>query len=302
MWGNGVNLGVQLLQYTLSGVTIGSIYALVAIGFNIIYNATGIINFAQGDFVMLGGMIAVYFNRSLHVPLAFAGPSAVLIVAIVGLLFERFAIQPLKNPSIITLIIITIAASILFKGGAMFIWGKDAYVLPSFSGDEPIRFLGATILPQTLWILGILLLVFGALMFFFRFTMVGKAMKACSYNRRAAAIVGINVNRMVLLSFGLSALIGGVAGVIVTPIALVSYDRGALLGLKGFGTAIFGGLGTMGGAVAAGLIIGLLEAYAAGLVSSGYKDAVALVILLLVLFFKPGGIFGKREEQALKAF
>jgi branched-chain amino acid transport system permease protein len=297
-----VNLGVQLLQYTLSGITIGSIYALVAIGFNIIYNATGIINFAQGDFVMLGGMLAVYFHRSLQFPLVLAGPSAALVVALVGLLFERFAIHPLKNPSIITLVIITIAASILFKGGAMFIWGKDAYVLPSFSGDDPIHFLGATILPQTLWILGILLLVFGALMVFFRFTMVGKAMKACSYNRRAAAIVGINVNRMVLLSFGLSAFIGGIAGVIVTPIALVSYDRGALLGLKGFGTAIFGGLGTMGGAVAAGLIIGLLEAYAAGLVSSGYKDAVALVILLLVLFFKPGGIFGKREEQALKAF
>jgi branched-chain amino acid transport system permease protein len=297
-----VNLGVQLLQYTLSGITIGSIYALVAIGFNIIYNATGIINFAQGDFVMLGGMLAVYFHRSLQFPLVLAGPSAALVVALVGLLFERFAIHPLKNPSIITLIIITIAASILFKGGAMFIWGKDSYVLPSFSGDDPIHFLGATILPQTLWILGILLLVFGALMIFFRFTMVGKAMKACSYNRRAAAIVGINVNRMVLLSFGLSAFIGGIAGVIVTPIALVSYDRGALLGLKGFGTAIFGGLGTMGGAVAAGLIIGLLEAYAAGLVSSGYKDAVALVILLLVLFFKPGGIFGKREEQALKAF
>lgn len=297
-----MNLGVQLLQYTLSGITVGSIYALVAIGFNIIYNATGIINFAQGDFVMLGGMLAVYFYRSLHLPLVLAGPAASLIVAVIGLLFERFAIHPLKNPSIITLIIITIAASILFKGGAMFIWGKDTYILPSFSGDEPIRFLGATILPQTLWILGILLLVFAALMVFFRFTIVGKAVKACSYNRRAAQIVGINVNRMVLLSFGLSAFIGGIAGVIVTPIALVSYDRGALLGLKGFGTAIFGGLGSMGGAVAAGLIIGLLEAYAAGLVSSGYKDAVALVILLFVLFFKPGGIFGKKEEQMLKAF
>ena len=139
-------------------------------------------------------------------------------------------------------------------------------------------------------------------MFFFRFTIVGKAMKACAYNRQAAKIVGINVNRMVLISFGLSAFIGGIAGVIVTPIALVSYDRGALLGLKGFGTAVFGGLGNMGGAVAAGLIIGLLEAYTAGLISSGYKDAAALVILLIVLFFKPGGIFGRKEEQLLKTY
>jgi branched-chain amino acid transport system permease protein len=221
---------------------------------------------------------------------------------LIGILFERFAIHTLKNASIITLIIITIAASILFKGGAMFIWGKDAYVLPSFSGDTPFRLLGATILPQTLWILGFLFLIVTALFIFFRFSIVGKGMKACAYNKRAAKIVGINVNRMVLLSFALSALIGGIAGVIVTPITLAHYDRGSLLGLKGFGTAILGGLGNMGGAVAAGMIIGLLESYSAGLISSGYKDAVALIILLLVLFFRPGGIFGKMEEQALKEF
>ncbi len=292
----------QLLQYTLSGITIGSIYAMVAIGFNIIYNSTGIINFAQGDFVMLGGMTAVFFHNSLQFPLLLSGIISVLIVTCIGIIFERLAIHPLKNPSIITLIIITIAASILFKGGAMFIWGKDAYILPFFSGDEPIRLFEAAILTQTLWILGFLFLIVSILTVFFRFTILGKAMKACSYNKRAASIVGINVNNMVLLSFALSALIGSTAGVIVTPIALVDYDRGSLLGLKGFGTAIFGGLGNMGGAVAAGIIIGLLESYSAGLLSSGYKDAVALIILLMVLFFRPGGIFAKKEEQRLKAF
>lgn len=297
-----MNIGVQLLQYTLSGITIGSIYAMVAIGFNIIYNSTGIINLAQGEFVMLGGMTAVYFHNSLHMPLLLAGLLSVTIVMCIGILFERVAISSLKNPSIITLIIITIAASILFKGGAMFIWGKDAYVLPSFSGDKPILFFGATILPQTIWILSFLVLIVTALMAFFRFSIVGKAMKACSYNRRAASIVGINVNKIVMLSFALSALIGGIAGVIVTPIALAHYDRGSLLGLKGFGTAVMGGLGNMGGAVAAGLIIGLLESYSAGLLSSGYKDAVALVILLMVLYFRPGGIFGKKEIQALKTY
>jgi len=297
-----MQLGVQLLQYTLSGITIGSIYAMVAIGFNIIYNSTGIINFAQGDFVMLGGMLAVYLHKTMHLHLLPTGILAALIVSCIGLLFERFAIHPLKNPSVITLVIITIAASILFKGGAMFIWGKDAFILPSFSGDEPIHLLGATILPQTLWIIGFLLLIISGLTVFYRFTILGKAMKACSYNRRAARIVGINTGRMVLFSFWLSAMIGGIAGVIVTPITLVSYDRGALLGLKGFGTAIFGGLGNVAGAVAAGLIIGLLESYSAGLLSSGYKDAVALVILLLVLFFKPAGIFAKKEEHLLKTF
>jgi branched-chain amino acid transport system permease protein len=297
-----MNLASQLLQYTLSGITIGSIYAMVAIGFNIIYNSTGIINFAQGDFLMLGGMLVVYFHKTLHFPLLISGFIAILIVGGIGIGFERLAIHPLKNPSVITLIIITIAASILFKGGAMFIWGKDAFYLPSFSGDEPIRLMGATILPQTLWILSFLILIFIALVCFFRFTIVGKAMKACAYNRSAASIVGINVNNMVLLSFALSALIGGLAGVIVTPITLVDYDRGSLLGLKGFGAAIFGGLGNIGGAVAAGIIIGLLESYSAGLLSSGYKDAVALVILLIVLFIRPGGIFARKEVQRLKTF
>jgi branched-chain amino acid transport system permease protein len=297
-----MNLGAQLLQYTLSGITIGSLYAMVAIGFNIIYNATGIINLAQGDFVMLGGMTAVYFHNTLHMPLLVSGLCAVVIVTIIGILFERFAISSLKNPSIITLIIITIAASILFKGGVMFIWGKDAYVLPAFSGEDPIHLLGATIMPQSIWILGFLALIVSALAVFFKFTIVGKAMKACAYNKKAASIVGINVRIMVMVSFALSALIGGIAGVIVTPITLAHYDRGSLLGLKGFGTAVLGGLGDMGGAVAAGIIIGLLESYSAGLLSSGYKDAVALVILLMVLYFRPGGIFGKKEVQSLKTF
>jgi len=297
-----MNLASQLLQYTLSGITIGSIYAMVAIGFNIIYNSTGIINFAQGEFVMLGGMLAVFFHNSLHVPLFFAGFFSVAIVAVIGILFERFAIHPLKNASVITLVIITIAASILFKGGAMFIWGKDAYILPSFSGEDPIRFFGAAILPQSIWILCFLVLIVIALMFFFRFTMVGRAMKACAYNKRAASIVGINVSNMVMLSFALSAAIGGLAGVIITPISLIEYEKGSLLGLKGFGAAIFGGLGNIGGAVAAGIIIGLLESYSAGLLSSGYKDAVALIILLLVLFFRPGGIFARKEVQKLKQY
>jgi branched-chain amino acid transport system permease protein len=297
-----MNFGVQLLQYTLSGITIGSLYAMVAIGFNIIYNATGIINLAQGDFVMLGGMTAVYFHNTLHMPLLLSGLIAVAIVTAIGIGFERFAISSLKNPSIITLIIITIAASILIKGAVMFIWGKDAYVLPAFSGEDPIRILGATIMPQSLWILGFLALIVSALAVFFKFTIIGKAIKACAYNKRAASIVGINVKMMVMLSFALSTFIAGVAGVIVTPITLAHYDRGSLLGLKGFGTAVLGGLGDMGGAVAAGLIIGLLESYSAGLISSGYKDAVALIILLLVLYFRPGGIFGKKEIQSLKTF
>jgi len=283
-------------------VTIGSIYAMVALGFNIIYSATGIINLAQGEFVMLGGMFAVWFAQSLHIPLPISFVLSVSCVTATGALFERLCIHPLKRPSVLTLIIITIAGSILFRGGAMFSWGKQAHALPHFTGERPIPVFGATILPQTLWILGIIGLVVVLLGLFFRKTMIGKAMTACAANRTAASLVGINVRRTVLLSFALSAALGAIAGIVVTPIALMDYERGALLGLKGFGAAVVGGLGNFPGAVTAGLLLGVLESLGAGLISSHYKDAIALVVLLLVLFVKPSGLFGRAEVSRLKEF
>ena len=275
---------------------------MVALGFNIIYNATGIINFAQGEFVMLGGMISVSLVTGLHLPILAAFPISVLLVILIGAAFERLCIHPLKRPQILTLIIITIAASILFKGGAMFVWGKETFSIPHFSSESPIEFLGATILPQTLWILGTMLVVVLLLRLFFRGTMIGKAMRACAANRTAAHLVGIRVKQVVLLSFALSAAIGAVAGIIVTPIALMDYERGAMLGLKGFGAAILGGLGNFLGAVTAGLLIGVLESLSAGLISSHYKDAIALIVLLTVLFIKPSGLLGRAEVSRLKKF
>jgi branched-chain amino acid transport system permease protein len=275
---------------------------MVAIGFNIIYNSTGIINFAQGEFVMLGGLVMVFLTLSLKIPMLIGFFVAVAIVTLIGLLFERLAIHPLKNPSVLVLIIITIGASIVFKGAAMLIWGKDTYALPHFSGETPIEIAGATLQPQTLWILGIICLAVLLLTLFFNLTIIGKAMRACAYNRRAASLMGINVKQMVLLSFGLSAALGAIAGIIVTPIAFMDYDRGSLLALKGFGVAVLGGLGNNVGAVVAGFIIGILEAMSAGFISSHYKDAVALVVLLTLLFVKPTGLFGSTEAGKLKEF
>ena len=292
----------SILQFVLGGLTIGSIYAMVALGFNIIYSATGIINLAQGEFVMLGGMFAVWFAQSLRIPLPISFLLSVACVTVVGTLFERLCIHPLKRPSVLTLIIITIAGSILLRGGAMFSWGKQAHALPHFTGERPIPVLGATLLPQTLWILGIIGLVVVLLGLFFRRTMIGKAMTACAANRTAASLVGINVRRTVMLSFALSAALGAIAGIVVTPIALMDYERGALLGLKGFGAAVVGGLGNFPGAVTAGILLGVLESLGAGLISSHYKDAIALVILLVVLFVKPSGLFGRAEVSRLKDF
>lgn len=295
-------LSSQLVQYVLTGFTVGSIYAIVAVGFNIIYNATEIINFAQGEFVMLGGLIMVTLVHTAHLPLPVAFFISVGLVTLVGLLMERLAIYPLKDPGVLTLIIITIALSILIKGIAMFIWGKDPYTLPAFTGEEPLPFLGASVLPQTLWIIGITILVVVFLSFFFGRTILGKAMSACSDNPEAASLVGINVRRMVMLSFMLSAGLGAVAGMIVTPISLMEYDRGAMLALKGFGAAILGGLGHFYGAIVAGFLLGLMESLGAGLIHSGYKDAIALIVLLLVLFVRPSGIFGSVEVTKIKKF
>ncbi|HID96259.1 MAG TPA: branched-chain amino acid ABC transporter permease [Candidatus Latescibacteria bacterium] len=294
--------GSGILQLIFSGITIGSIYGLVAVGFDIIYNCTGIINFAQGEFVMLGGMIMISLVGAADLPMWISFPIAVFAVTLIGALFERLCIHPLKKPSILTLIIITIAASILFKGGAMFAWGKQTFSLPHFSSERPISIFGATILPQTVWILGFIAVVVLLLAFFFKATMVGKAMRACAANRSAASLVGVNVKEIVLLSFALSAAIGAVAGIIIAPIALMDYERGMILGLKGFSAAVLGGLGNPVGAVVAGFLIGIVEALCAGLLSSHYKDAVALIVLLAVLFIRPSGLFGSLEASRLKKF
>lgn len=297
-----ITFGSQFLQYVITGMTIGSVYAMVAIGFNIIYNVTEIINLAQGEFVMLGGLVMVFMHVTIGLPLAAAFGATILIVTLVGLLLDRLAIRPIKQPSVLTLIIATIAASIVLKGAAMLIWGKDPYDLPAFSGRTPIALGGASIQPQYLWVIGFLIIITVALTFFFNRTIVGKAMSACADNADAARLVGINVQHMVLLSFALSAAIGAVAGLTMTPIALMEYDRGAMLAVKGFGAAILGGLGSFSGAICGGLILGLIESLGAGLLASGYKDAYALVVLLIVLFLRPSGIMGNLEVSKFKRF
>lgn len=297
-----MSLPSQFLQYLFAGITLGSVYGLVAIGFNIIYNATGIINFAQGEFVMLGGMCAVWLTASVGLPLGVAIPLAILMVTAVGVILERLVIRPIRRPSVLSMIIVTIGASIFLKGAVMLVWGKQTFSLPHFSSERPIVMGGAAILPQDLWVLGITAAIVIALGLFFERTLTGKAIRACAFNRRAASLVGINVSMMVMISFALSAAVGAAAGAVITPKILVSYDRGTMLGLKGFSAAVLGGLGNSTGAVLAGLAIGVLEAFGAGSPLSHYKDAIALVVLIGVLFIRPSGLLGGAEASRLKKF
>ncbi|MFZ1037767.1 MAG: branched-chain amino acid ABC transporter permease [Smithella sp.] len=287
----------QLFQYVLSGLSNGAIYALIGFGFAIIYNSTGIINFAQGEFVMLGGMLTVFFLAVFKLPLAAGIILAIIISTIVGVSFERLAIRPLKNASPLSLIIITIGASIFMRGAAMLIWGKDTYALPAFSGNDPLYIAGATILPQHLWILGVTVLIIIGSRIFFNYSIAGKAMRACSYNPLAAGLVGINVKNMVMLSFAISSAIGSMAGIIIAPLTMTSYDVGIMLGLKGFCAVIIGGMSSGLGTLMGGLLLGLLESLGAGFISASYKDAIAFIILLLILFIRPEGLFSKKETE-----
>ena len=274
----------------------GATYALAALGFTLIYNASNVINFAQGEFIMLGGMLAVYFTQA-GLPLPVALILAIVIPAIVGVMVEKLAIEPVKGAETVTLIIITIGASLVIRGLIQVWLGKATHSLPSFSGDAPIEILGATLLPQSLWVLGVTALVVVALWYFFSRTLQGKAMLATSFNRLAAELVGINTSWVLFMSFAMSAALGALGGILVTPITLTSYDVGIMLGLKGFVAAVVGGLGSGLGAVLGGLLVGVLEAMGAGYISSSYKDAIPFVLILLILFFKPRGLFGGKSTD-----
>ncbi|MDY6967946.1 MAG: branched-chain amino acid ABC transporter permease [Spirochaetota bacterium] len=292
----------QLLQYILSGITNGSIYAIVAIGYNIIYNTTGIINFSQGEFLMLGGMIAVSMLQIFPLPLAIL--FAIVITGAVGAMIDIGIIRRMRKPSVLNMVIVTIGLSIIIREAALHIWDEKVRSLPYFTGNEvsSINIFGAYISPQVLWVLGIASIIVILLSFFFKFTVTGRSMRACSSNLIAARLCGIFTKNMITVSFILSAAIGAVAGCVISPITLTQYDCGTSLAIKGFAVAILGGLGNSTGAVVGGLIIGILEALSISILPLAYKDAIAIAVLLLILFVKPSGIFGSREISALRDF
>lgn len=287
----------EFLQYMFSGVTNGAIYAIIALGFTMLFSATRLINFAQGEFVMLGALSMISLWKGFRIPLVLAFPLSVCGVSAVGLILERLAIRNVRKPHPIVLVIITVGASIFLRGAGMLIWGKDAHSAPPFSTHPPFEIAGATLLPQSVWILGIVVLVIFSLQSFYVRTLLGKAMQACSIDRRAAWLLGIPSEKMVLLAFGMSAAMGGVGGMLIAPITMSSYDMGTILGLKGFCAAMLGGLGSSWGAILGGLLLGIIEALAVGFFSSGLKDATAFLLLVMILYIRPSGILGVREVE-----
>ncbi|HEY49139.1 MAG TPA: branched-chain amino acid ABC transporter permease [Dehalococcoidia bacterium] len=292
----------QFVQYFISGLTMGSIYAIVGLGFTIIYAVTRIINFAQGEFVMLGGMLSFYLIKSAGIPLAPALILSVLITVVIGAIMYLLAIRTARHASVVSLIIITIGAAVFFRGiaGEIFPWGVDIVRPPYFTGSQSIAFLGAYVHPQAFWIIGTTVVVMILLHLFLTYTMVGKALKACAISPVSASMVGINPRTMALIAFTLAAALGGISGVVMAPLTLMSYSSGFMLGLKGFVAASIGGFKSPVATVIGGFTLGIVESLAVGIdwgpFTSAYKDVIAMTVLLLILLIRSGRL---AEEERM---
>lgn len=286
----------QALQLLISGLSTGSVYALVALGFTIIFKSTGALNFAQGEWVMLGGMVAATLFAA-GIPLALSLAIAVGVAMLVGLASERLVVRQLRKPSPMSITILTVAIAICTKSLVMLLLGKNPAGLPSFSGEGPVRLAGVVVESQALWIIGVAALMMVAASYFFNHTILGKALRAAAAQPEAAALVGISPRLSMALSFVFASGTAALAGVIVTPLTLTSFDHGTILGFKAFCAAMLGGLGSLTGAMVGGLALGLAESFAGGKLSSHFKDAVAFIVLLLVLVRWPNGLLGRGQIE-----
>ena len=283
-------------QILISGVSIGCIYGLIAIGFCVIYNASGIVNFAQGAFVMLGGIVT--HTLMLHgLPMLAAALVSIAFVAVLGIVIERVVVRPLwdRNATMFVMILATLAAQIVIERATLIAVGDQPKALPVFTDLPPVRIGGIAISYQIIWVVGASLLIVVLLGLFFKTTRTGKAMRACAINREAAALQGIPVNRMLALSFALSAGLGAIAGILITPTQYTAFNVGVPFAISGFIAAIIGGFGRPLGAFLGGIMLGLAQSLAIVTFGAGLKNVAALSVLLLFLFIRPSGIFGSAK-------
>ena len=283
------------LQQLVQGLALGSIYGLIAIGYVLIYNTWGVLNFAQGDMVMVGAFTALIAYTYIGLPMWLAIPAAVLMCIVIGYLIELCAFRPLINAENQRRLIATIGVGIFLRNLIQIIFGADAFAFPSIFGNKAIDIGGLMIVPQDIWntVIGILLVVL--LMLFLKKTRIGKAMRATAQDREAARLMGVNVRQCMSLTFVLSSAIGGFAGILLSPKYFVIASLGLTFGNKGFAAALFGGIASNAGSMVGGITLGILESLAATYGSSTWQTAIAFLILFLTLIVKPSGIMGKKD-------
>jgi len=285
---------VELIQSLVNGVGIGLVYGLIAVGFSVIYNASGIVNFAQGVFVMLGGMFTHSLLTRLGMPEAVSAAISIVLVAGVGVLVQFLVINPMWNRKapLFAIILATLAVQILIEQVVILTLGDQPRTYPDFTSGGPLKIGEIAFSYQLFWILGCGLLMVIALSLFFTKTNVGRALRACSQNRESAALLGIPVQGMLMLSFALSAALGAAAGILITPTQYTAYSVGGPFGINGFIAAIIGGFGSAPAALVGGILLGVVQSGAIVFFGAGFKNVVALTVLLIVLLFFPHGLFG----------
>lgn len=283
-----------IIQIVIAGVTMGGIYALIALGLTIALNTSNVVNNLHGEFVVLGGLLGTVLYKGVGMPLLLAILLSIVAVTLVGAVVDRMLITPMmkKKAAPLLVIILTLGAANLFWSPEFLVWGSAPMNLPSFSSVEVIHFLGAGIKTQAFWVLGIAAAIMLLLNFFYYRTKLGQALLAVSINNEAASLMGINVTLMIMVAFAASGALGAIAGVLLTSVSYMRYDMGLGLLLKGFAGCVIGGMGSVKGTIVGGLILGLLESVGTGLVDAGYRDAIAFSIVILVLIFRPRGLFG----------
>jgi branched-chain amino acid transport system permease protein len=286
------------LQFVFSGLTSGAVYAFVALAFSVTFSSSGIVNFAQGQFVMLGGMVAASLHAGFDVPVLPAMMLGVAAAGIAGLVMGAGFILPMLRLGEFTLILITLGLSIVFEAVALIVWGTDPLALSSLIDAEPLRVGGASLTIDSVIIIAMIFVTLTGYQLFARFTRWGRAMRATSIDPSVAASLGVNVSLTIVLAFVLSAVFGGLAGVLLTPLISTGAQTGLLMTLKGFTAAVLGGMGSPIGSVAGGFLLGMIEAMTTGFISSTYQNAIALTLLILFLMVRPEGLFTKRSRQA----
>ncbi len=287
----------QFFQIGLSGLTTGAIYALIALGFTIVFNATRVTNFANGEFVMMGGLVSAWLVNSFGWHPLPAVLAAVLVVALLAVLLVRLGIEQARRKTVLSFAMITIGFSIAYRGLMQVTVGRDVIFVAPFGLFPDLRAFGLRLNSQAIWVLLTLVVLSGLLTHLFLKTRIGKAMRAASQSPRGAALCGIDPQRMSMLAFALAGVAGALAGALIAPIGAAFYEYGLTFGLKGFAAAILGGFGSPVGAVLGGVLLGLVEAFAAGYLDSGYKDAIALAILLGLLLLWPTGLLGRVDAR-----
>lgn len=285
------------LQMLTAGLAMGCIYVLVALGIDVIYNAANVVNFAQGEVVMIPAFVAVALLATLDVPFGVAYLLTLVFAAALGMVFQRIAYYPLRNRGWLPVVISTIGVSIFLKNAAQVAFGAEPQLMPRPTSPQPLWLGGVSVDPQYIVIIAVTAVLLVAQYLFFEKTSLGKKMQATAQDKDMARLLGIPVAMMIALTFILSTVLAGVAGILIGPIFYVTKEMGGMLCLKAFCATIIGGFGSIPGAILGGLFLGVIEVFGAFYVSSAYKDAFAFLILILVLLIRPQGFFGEKIAE-----